>query len=118
MAMSASTGPKVLLISCALLVGLVISVVSCWRLSDHWSIYLFVIWGVFGLGISLFYVFIAAKAMRFCVWLRQWAHVGSTESPFQWDDDQLVLFGAIWPLTLVFCLIVYVFLGVLHRAFS
>ncbi len=60
------------------------------------------------------YPVVASVVVAFCARLRRWAYRTSEDA---WDDKARLEYGAIWPVTLVACLIVYVFLGIIHRVF-
>lgn len=68
----------------------------------------------FAIFVSFFYPIIAAWMIKLCGGLKVWAYRGKAE---QWDDELKLLLGAFWPLTLVSCIIVYSFLGIIHRVF-
>ena len=63
---------------------------------------------------ALLYPVVASVVLAFCAWLRKWAYRMQVEP---WDDEERLMFGAVWPLTLVACIIVFVFVGIIHRVF-
>ncbi len=68
----------------------------------------------FGFITSFLYTLLAAVIIRFCQGLRLWAHRGQIQA---WDYNTRLLLAALWPFTLIISLIVYTFLGLIHRLF-
>ena len=64
---------------------------------------------VVGLAIAILSAWIAAKIVGFCERLKTWAYKGDTS--YSWGVNYKVVFGAFWPLTLIFSVILYIFLG-------
>ena len=65
---------------------------------------------VVGLG----YTFLSALAVQICKGLRWLAFPGSDG----WDSNTAVLWGAVWPLSLVFWLIITPFFALINRLFK
>jgi sterol desaturase/sphingolipid hydroxylase (fatty acid hydroxylase superfamily) len=60
------------------------------------------------------YPLVAAVVISICEALRLWAYKGKIE---QWDQGTRLRLGAVWPLTFICSLIVYLFLGLINRIF-
>ena len=67
-----------------------------------------------GLFVAFLYPVIAALIIRLCEEMKSWAYCGQVE---EWDRDFQLFLGAFWPLTLICCIIVCLFLGIIHRIF-
>lgn len=80
-----------------------------------------IIWGritLYKIGFSILssfaYPIVGAIVIRFCEFLRLWATKGEY---YKWEGDLRLFFGALWPITLTFSLIIYSFLGIINRIF-
>ncbi len=60
------------------------------------------------------YPFVGAIVIVACSRLRSWANMGHVQT---WDDGDRLVRGAFWPATLLISLVLYPFLGVIHRVF-
>ncbi len=69
---------------------------------------------VLGIATSLLYPVLGAFAIKLCEGVRSWAYKATIQN---WSDQQRLLFGAFWPVTVLFSLIVYMYLGIIHRLF-
>jgi len=67
-----------------------------------------------GLAVSLLYSVTAAWIIRLCEAIKCWAYCGQVE---KWDDETRLFLAALWPLTLICCSVLYLFLGIIHRLF-
>jgi hypothetical protein len=74
------------------------------------------IWpGVFCAAVvSLVYTVAAGMVVSLCEGMKWIAYRGQ---PVRWSDGARIILGAMWPLTLICCTIVYTFLAVIHRLF-
>jgi hypothetical protein len=110
-------GEKALLIMASLAVG---AGFGCWKAFDFrgpnpvlidggiWS-------GLFWTAVvSLVYTVAAGMVVSLCEGMKWIAYRGQ---PARWSDASRIILGAVWPLTLVCCVIVYTFLAVIHRLF-
>lgn len=97
---------KLFLIALSIATGLLFSYLF-WNFLGFFSI-------LFGVGVSLGYTFLAAFAVRICEALRDWAYVNEIDS---WSQEERVWAGALWPISLLCCLVLYIFLGIIHRVF-
>lgn len=68
----------------------------------------------FMLIVWVVYPLVAAVVISICEGLRQWAYKGRIT---RWDQGTRLRLGAVWPLTLICSLIVYLFLGLINRIF-
>jgi hypothetical protein len=66
------------------------------------------------IGVSLAHPFIGAFVVALCEDLKQWAYVDKAE---RWPRDQTAYLAAAWPLTLIGCLVLYIYLGIIHRIY-
>jgi|SRR5271157_553008 len=64
--------------------------------------------------IALVYTVAAGMVVSLCEGMKWIAYRGQ---PARWSDSSRIVLGALWPLTLVCCTIVYTFLAVIHRLF-
>jgi hypothetical protein len=67
-----------------------------------------------GALVALVYTILAGVGVSLCEGMKWIAYRGQAQ---RWDDGPRIVLGAIWPLTLVCCTIVYAFLAVTHRLF-
>jgi hypothetical protein len=67
-----------------------------------------------GLIVSILYPIIAAGVIGLCEAMKNWAYCGKIK---RWTQAKRLSLGALWPITLVFCIIVYSFLGIINRVF-
>ena len=65
-------------------------------------------------AVSLVYTVVAGMVVSLCEGMKSIAYRGQSE---RWSDGSRIVLGAVWPLTLVCCTIVYTFLAVIHRLF-
>ena len=64
--------------------------------------------------VSLVYTVAAGMVVSLCEGMKWIAYRGQ---PARWSDSSRIILGAVWPLTLMCCAIVYTFLAVIHRLF-
>jgi hypothetical protein len=108
------TGPKFFMVLMSLGFGLVI--LMCQVVYDgeiDWQ-NISLIKVVISFFASLGYLFVGAVAVRICEFCRWW---GSKGKYSKWTEGERLLYGAIWPLTLIVTTIVYFFLGIINRLF-
>ncbi len=63
---------------------------------------------------AVLYPVIGAITVRLCEFLRTWGTKGVYS---KWNEGDRLFFGAVWPLTLMFSVIVYLYLGIINRLF-
>jgi len=68
-----------------------------------------------GLVCSVLYTFFAAIAVKICILLRDWAYFKKNT---KLDNDIKILMGTFWPIILIGCVIIYLFLGIINRLFN
>lgn len=70
------------------------------------------------LGISICIMFayplVGAVAIRLCELLRMW---GTKGAHYKWNDEERLFYGAFWPVTTTVSLVIYPFLGIMHRLY-
>ncbi len=76
-------------------------------------------WGLFlsigsGVVFSLLYPFIAALAVNLSEAALDWAF----HTRMSWHAGTAAFFGAVWPLTLITCIIISIFFGIVNRLFK
>ena len=69
---------------------------------------------VISIFVAFLYPFVGAFVIFICNHYRSWACGADLD---EWNDDKIML-GAVWPLTLVWSLIVYTYLAVINRLFN
>jgi len=110
-------GEKALLIIVSLLLGLTAGI---WTAVDFTGVTPVIRAGGIGLGIfctagvAFLYTILAGVIVSLCEGMKWIAYRGQ---PQRWSDGARIVLGAIWPLTLLCCIIVYTFLAVIHRLF-
>jgi hypothetical protein len=105
---SISDPSKGLIICCSLFAGFIVaSIVGALTESFLLALPIFII-------ASFAYPFIGAFVVPVCEELRLWAHEDEVKP---WTRDERAIFGAGWPLTLLVCLILYTFLGIINRIY-
>jgi hypothetical protein len=65
--------------------------------------------------ISIIYTFTAAHVIHFCECLKRWAFLDDVEN---WDYDRRLILGSVWSFTLIICIILYIFIGIINRSFK
>jgi hypothetical protein len=75
----------------------------------------FIILFAISLAAAFAYPFVGAVVVTGAAALRSWAW--RHEEPPKWDRTARLFLGAFWPLTLAASIIIYIFLGVIHRIF-
>jgi hypothetical protein len=68
-----------------------------------------------GLAIGLTYPLFGAIFIPACEQLRQWAYPEETLEA--WSRNERIWLGAFWPVTTLCLLVVYLFLGMIHRQY-
>jgi hypothetical protein len=72
-------------------------------------------WGLLIFPIAaLAYPIMGAIVISWCQALRNWAHEYDVE---EWTKKDKIWLGAVWPISIVCCLIIYIFLGIINRMF-
>jgi hypothetical protein len=67
-----------------------------------------------GIATAFLYPFVAAFVVSICSYYRSWAMVDEVEP---WKSSEKIGLGAIWPLVLIWSLIVYSFCAIINRVF-
>jgi len=67
-----------------------------------------------GIAIALVYPFMGAVVVWLCEILKSWAYRRQCN---KWGQDERLLFAAVWPIALIVCVIMYIFVGIIHRLF-
>ena len=78
----------------------------------HWLLFVKLI--PLSIAIAVGYTLISAWLMAGCEHMKQWAYLGAAEP---WDTGTRLFLASFFPITVVCCLILYIFLGIIHRAF-
>ena len=61
----------------------------------------------------------AAETIKMCIQMKKWAYPNKYKDEYEeWDEAKKITLGAIWLITLSFCTIIYLFLGIIHRVFD
>lgn len=89
--------------------GLGVFAAYAFAVRDMWGVGVLVFFGV-GLG----YTLLAALAVQFCQGLRSLAFPSATA----WDGDTAAGWAVLWPLSLVFWLIITPFFAMINRLFK
>ena len=66
------------------------------------------------IGCALANILVAALVVKFCMFLKSWAYCGKSTD---WSLGDKLGAGTFWPITLLFCLIFYIFMGIINRTF-
>ena len=69
---------------------------------------------IIGILASLAYPFVGAFVIWLCERLKSWAYMNQCE---KWEQEVRLAMAGVWPFTLIGCLIIYIFLGIIHRIF-
>ena len=117
----AGPDPKAMMIAIALVVAAgVFFLLSFDTKSLWWRKDLTYLWmllhALTGLAAAIGYVLLGAVTAKLCAALRSWAYAHDPEESIA-DENWAVIMGSFWPITLPVCLILYVFLGLIHRLF-
>ena|SRR5947209_6898270 len=66
-------------------------------------------------AVGLLYPIAGAGIVFLCEELRDWAYEYECKD---WSREVKIFYGAIWPVVLPVCIILYVFLGIIHRLYN
>lgn len=109
-----TTAEKILLVFMSILFGYLVSYVIITTMPNEEikkSIKIVIFLSIIS---SLAYPIIGAVVVKNCEWLRQWAYKGQIEN---WSDGERLVIGAFWPISIFWCLFIYIFLAIIHRTY-
>jgi len=84
-----------------------------WKMKDV-PLGVLLVGGAIAFGAALIYPIVGAVAVFLTESLRRWAYVGKAT---QLEAEERLIMGALWLVTLVVSLLIYPFLGIIHRVF-
>ena len=100
---------KICLFVASFIFGLCIFLICLLDFEMGWII------SIFLMLLTMFaYPVVGAIIISLCDDLRQWAYLYQAE---EWRESDRLFAGAFWPLMLIYSLIVYTFMGIVHRSF-
>lgn len=109
-------GKKVFMVAISMLIGywvLLIQLGETDKGVTNWS-NLGIINTAVSIASAILYPLWGALAVRLSECLRKWGTKGVYS---KWSEGDRLFFGGIWPATLLFSIIIYLYLGIINRLF-